>query len=227
MYKVLKIYFQGDMDVTEKTQTVEEVYETLKRRIIALEYCPGQVLNEADIANEFDLSRTPVRKIFEQLKNKKLLNIIPRYGAQVAPIDFRYMKSVFEVVRELEGYATRLAVERISEEKIAELEEIVERIKNYNIETDYKAIITEDEKFHEIVFQCSDNPCLVEMLFDLHMHTERLWFYSQRDLTSILLFYETLSDIMEALKARDVTKAEACAKKHIDDFVILIKRELL
>jgi len=213
--------------VTEKTQTVEDVYEILKKRIIALEYSPGQVLNEADIANEFDLSRTPVRKIFEQLKNRKLLNIIPRYGAQVAPIDFRYMKSVFEVVRELEGYAIRLAVERISEENILELEGIVERIKNYNIETEYRTIIMEDERFHEIIFQCCENPCLVEILFDLHMHTERLWFYSQRDLTSISLFYETLYNILEALKARDVVRAEACAKKHIDDFVSLIKRELL
>ncbi|MEL7566998.1 MAG: GntR family transcriptional regulator [Dehalobacterium sp.] len=213
--------------MTEKTQTVEDVYEILKKRIITLEYSPGQVLNEADIANEFDLSRTPVRKIFEQLKNRKLLNIIPRYGAQVSPIDFRYMKSVFEVVRELEGYAIRLAVDRISEENLLDLEGIIERIKNYNIETEYKTIITEDEKFHEIVFQCCENPCLVEILFDLHMHTERLWFYSQRDLTSISLFYETLYDIVEALKARDVVRAEAAAKKHIDDFVSLIKRELL
>lgn len=211
----------------EKTQTIEGIYEILKNRIISLEYSPGQILNEADIANEFNLSRTPVRKIFEQLKNKKLLNIIPRYGAQVAPIDFRYMKSVFEVVREMEGYAIRLAVERITEGKIAELEAIVERIQNYNIETDYKKIIIEDERFHEIVFQSSENPCLVEILFDLHMHTERLWFYSQRDLTSLSMFYETLSSIVEALKAKDVARAEASAKKHIDDFVNLIKRELL
>lgn len=212
--------------MTEKIQT-EDVYEILKNRIITLEYSPGQVLNEADIANEFDLSRTPVRKIFEQLKNRKLLNIIPRYGAQVAPIDFRYMKSVFEVVRELEGYAIRQTVERISEENLQELENIVERIKNYDIETDYKNVIMEDEKFHEIVFQCSENPCLVEILFDLHMHTERLWFYSQRELTDINMFYDTLSNIVEALKAKDVALAEACAKKHIDDFVNLIKRELL
>jgi len=213
--------------VTEKTQTVEEVYETLKKRIISLEYSPGQVLNEADIANEFELSRTPVRKIFEQLKNKKLLNIIPRYGAQVATIDFRYMKSVFEVVRELEGYATRLAAERIPEERIPDLLSIVERIKQCNIETDYKTIITEDEKFHEIVIQASDNPALVDILLDLHMHTERLWFYSQKDLVNLSLFHETLANIIEALRQRDVWKADSCAKEHIDDFVALIKRELL
>jgi len=213
--------------VTEKTQTVEQVYETLKNRIVSLEYSPGQVLNEADIANEFNLSRTPVRKIFEQLKNKKLLNIIPRYGAQVAPIDFRQMKSVFEVVREIEGYATRLASERITEDKLKELEEIVERIKNYDIEKDYKKIIMEDEKFHEIVFESSGNNCLVEILYDLHLHTERLWFYSQRNLTDLNLFYSTLCNILKAIKAKDVAKADQYAKEHTDSFVALIKRELL
>lgn len=213
--------------MTEKTEAIEEVYEILKSRIISLVYSPGQVLNEADIANEFEISRTPVRKIFEQLKNKKLLNIIPRYGAQVAPIDFRYMKSVFEVVRELDSYATRLATEKISEDDIKELEDIIERMKNYNIDSDFQTIITEDEKFHEIVIKSCENPCLVEILLDLHMHTERLWFYSQQDLTDTFLFYDTLSKVAEAMKARDVSKAEHAAKKHIDDFVKLIKRELL
>lgn len=209
-----------------KIQT-EDVYEILKNRIITLEYSPGQVLNEADIAGEFDLSRTPVRKIFEQLKNRKLLNIIPRYGAQVATIDFRYMKSVFEVVRELEGFAIRLAVERITDEDIEELENIVERINNYDIENEYKKIIIDDENFHRIVIQSSDNPCLIEILFDLHMHTERLWFYSQQELTDLNMFHDTLADVVKAIKARDVVQAEFYSKKHTDDFVNLIKKELL
>jgi DNA-binding GntR family transcriptional regulator len=103
----------------------ERLFEILKKRIVHLEYSPGQVLNEAEIASEFGLSRTPVRKAFEQLKNANLMEIIPRYGAQVAPIDFKYMKSVFEVDRQLEGFAAKLAVDRITNEKIAELEAII------------------------------------------------------------------------------------------------------
>jgi len=213
--------------VAEKTKTAEEIYELLKTRIVSLEYQPGLVLNEADVANEFNLSRTPVRKIFEQLRNKKLLNIIPRYGAQVAPIDFRYMKSVFEVVREVEGYATRLATERMSDEAIHKLERIVMEMKNYDIEKEYKKIIMADEEFHETVFKNCGNPCLVDILSDLHLHTERLWVYSQHDLTDLNLFYTTLSKIAFAISARDVVKAEEAAKEHIDIFVSLIKRELL
>ncbi|MGI6678342.1 MAG: GntR family transcriptional regulator [Dehalobacterium sp.] len=212
--------------MTEKLST-EDLYEILKNRIIKLEYSPGQVLNEADVADEFNLSRTPVRKTFEQLKSRKLLNIIPRYGAQVAPIDFRHMKSVLEVVRELEGYAIRLAVERIPEENIKELENIVARIADYDIATEYKTIIMEDEKFHQIIIKASENPCLIEILTDLHLHTERLWFYSQRELTDLSMFRDTLSDIVKAVKNRDGDLAEASSKKHTDEFVNLIKSELL
>lgn len=205
----------------------DQLYEILKKRIVHLEYTPGQVLNEADIASEFGLSRTPVRKAFEQLKNTNLLNIIPRYGAQVAPIDFKYIKSLFEVDRELEGFAARLAAERITDEEIRELESIIERIKNYDIEKDYKQMIMEDERFHETIFESCENPCLVEILYNLHMHTERLWFYVQKDITDINLFLDTMPKIAQALKEKDADKAEQEAKRHVDVFVEKIRQELL
>lgn len=205
----------------------DQLYEILKNKIVHLEYNPGQVLNEADIASEFGLSRTPVRKAFEQLKNNNLLNIIPRYGVQVAPIDFKYMKSLFEVDRVLEGFAARLAADRIPDEKIGDLEAIIERIKNYDIEKDYKQMIMEDEKFHETIFESCENPCLVEILYNLHMHTERLWFYVQKDITDINLFLDTLPKIVQALKEKDADRAEQEAIRHVDVFVEKIRQELL
>lgn len=212
--------------MTEKIKS-DQLYEILKNRIVRLEYNPGEVLNEADIASEFDMSRTPVRKVFEQLKNNNLLHIIPRYGAQVAPIDFKYMKSVFEVLRELEGFAARLAVDRMTDEKIKDLESGIERIKKYDIVEDYKLIIMEDEKFHETIFVSCDNPCLVELLYGLHIHTERLWFYVQQDITDVNLFLDTMPVIVQAIRDKDTDKAEQEAKKHIDVFVEKIRQELL
>ena len=70
------------MAVSNRIKT-DEIYNILKRRIIELEYEPGEVLNEVDVADEFNI-RGPIRKIFQQLSTDKLLNIIPRFGAQVA-----------------------------------------------------------------------------------------------------------------------------------------------
>lgn len=212
--------------MTKKLST-DEVYDVMKRRVIELYYEPGQVLNEVDVAEEFDMSRTPIRKVFQQLNNDNLLNIVPRFGAQVAPIDFMYMKSVFEVTRVLDPFAVRLAVDRIREEQVSELEELIGRLKGYNIETDYQEAIKDDERFHRIISDSSANPCLQETLANLHNHTERLWHYSKKFFDETDLFVDSLSDILIAIKNKDEDAAEEAARNHIDEFVNKIKEELL
>lgn len=209
-----------------KIQT-EQIYEILKSRIIHLEYEPGEILNEVDLAEEFNISRTPIRKVFQMLSSDKLLNIIPRFGAQVAPMDFRKMKAVFEVTRELDPFATRLAVERITPENFARLEEIVERLEHYDIETDYQEAINDDEEFHEIIFSSCDNPWLEDILTNLHYHTERLWHYCERYFDDINLFTDSLGKVLQAIKEKDVEKAEKYTREHIDEFVSKIKNEML
>lgn len=208
-----------------KTYSSEEIYEILKNRIIQLDYEPGQILNEKDVAEEFNVSRTPIRKVFEQLKNNKLLNIIPRYGAQVAPIDFMYMKSVFEVIRELDGFAASLAAKKIDTEKIGELETIIEQIKNYDMEKEYTEIIIQDQYFHEIIFESAANPCLVDILDGLHMHAKRMWIYAKPEISDISLFLSTMPNIVKALKSGNSEQARKYAKNHTDIFVEQIKQE--
>lgn len=205
----------------------EEIYHILSRRIIELEYSPGEVLNEVDIANEFDISRTPIRKIFQKLSDDKLLNIIPRFGAQVTSIDFKYMKSVFEVTRELDPFAAKLAVDRITEDKVEELEAIIDRLQNYNIEDDYQKAIDDDDKFHKIISSSCGNLCLAEILFDLHIHTERLWHYSEQYFDSMDLFSSSLSKVLKAIKENNKADVEKYSKEHIDSFVEKIKQEML
>lgn len=214
------------MKVSKKVGA-EEIYEILKRRIIELEYEPGEVLNEVDVAEEFNISRTPIRKVFHQLSNDNLLNIIPRFGAQVTPIDFMYMKSVFEVTRVLDPFAARLAVDRITDEQIQELDSIMERLKTYNIDEDYQKAIIDDQRFHDIIFISSGNPCLQETLLNLHNHTERLWHYSKRYFDTMDLFVDSLGKVLSAIKSKDKDMAEKYAREHIDAFVDKIKSELL
>lgn len=205
----------------------DDIYEILKNRIIHLEYEPGQVLNEVDVADEFNISRTPIRRVFQLLHGDKLLNIVPRFGAQVTPIDFRQMKYIFEVTREFDPFAVRLAVERISEENLKELEEIVSRLKKYDISKDYQNAINDDERFHDIIFSSCGNPWLEEILKSLHHHTERLWHYCQQYFDSIDLFSYTLGKVLEAINEKDLGKAEKYAREHIDEFVLKIKKEML
>lgn len=140
------------------------LYTTLKRRIIEFHYKPGQILNEQELAEEFSVSRSPVRTALQELERDRLLNIVPRYGAQVSAIDFRNIKGLFEVTKLLDPYATRLAVKNITEEQVAELKVIVKKLESFSSTSDYQDAINEDQKFHDIIFKASDNKWLEKLL---------------------------------------------------------------
>ena len=209
----------------QKLET-EDIYEIIKDRIIHLKYEPGQVLNEVDVASEFEISRTPIRRVFLMLQSDKLINIIPRYGAQVTPIDFREMKAIFEITRELDPFAAKLATERITAEQIKELEEIISRMNSYDIKKDYQEAIDYDEKFHRIIYLSCGNPWLSDILTSLHYHTERLWHYVEQHFDTMDLFTDSLGKLLNAIKEKDHDKAEVYAREHIDEFVEKIKNEL-
>jgi DNA-binding GntR family transcriptional regulator len=170
----------------DNNNKTKEIYEILKRRIINLDYEPGFILNESDLADEFNISRAPVRSALRLLMIDKLVKIVPRFGAQVSTIDFKQMRFVFELTRVLDPFAARLAAERISDEGIKELEEIMERIKSYKeISRDYQDAIADDERFHNIIYSSCGNPWLKDILTNLHYHTERLWHYCESFFDSI------------------------------------------
>lgn len=205
----------------------EQIYETLKARIVTLEYESGCVFNEADIASEFNVSRTPIRMIFKKLEGDGLLNIVPRFGVQVPQIDFRKMKSLFEMTRVLDPFAAKLAVKNISEEDIKELKEIIGKLESYHKIEDYQKAIIDDEKFHKIITKNSKNPWLIEELSRLHLHSERLWHYCDSYFDDMRIFTRTFKLIVKAIEDKDELKAELYAREHIDDFVEKIKIELL
>lgn len=213
------------MDIT-KLET-EDIYEIIKDRIIHLKYKPGQVLNEVDVANEFEISRTPIRRVFQMLQNDKLINIVPRYGAQVTPVDFKEMKAIFEITRELDPFAAKLATERITQDQIKELDEIMDRMSSYDIKKDYQKAINDDERFHRIIYLSCGNPWLSDILTSLHYHTERLWHYVEQHFDTMDLFTDSLGKLLNAIKEKDHEKAEIHAREHVDEFVLKIKSELL
>jgi len=205
----------------------EDIYEVVRDRIIHLKYKPGQVLNEVDVANEFEISRTPIRRVFQMLQNDKLINIVPRYGAQVTPVDFKEMKAIFEITRELDPFAARLATERITPEQLQELDEIMARMNAYDINQNYQEAIDDDERFHRIIYSSCGNAWLSDILISLHYHTERLWHYAEQHFDTMDLFTDSLGKLLNAIKEKDYNKAEIHARQHVDEFVLKIKSELL
>lgn len=214
------------MQSNEKKTDIQKMYQSLKRRIIELDLKPGDILNEQDLAEEYGVSRTPVRTALQELERDHLITIVPRYGAQVVSIDFRSIGDLFEVTKRLDPYAARLAVRWITPEQLTELKAIVERLDSFKTTDSYQAAIVEDQRFHDIIFEASCNNWLQDTSARLHIHTERLWHYCNEYFDDMEIFTRTFRLIVKALEDRDPDAAEQHAADHIDDFLSRIRESL-
>lgn len=206
--------------MNKRGRTKEDIFNVLKDRIVTLQYEPGKILNEIELSEEFGVSRTPIRTVFQQLESIKLVDIVPRYGVQVATLNFLNIKSLFEVTKVLDPLATKLAVSKLTDEDIKQLKEIVSTLETYDTTKNYQEAILLDEKFHKIVTKSCANPWLIDILTDLHCQTERLWHYCD-------IYFSDMEIFTRTFKNKDEEMAEKYAREHIEDFVEKIKSALL
>ena len=79
---------------------------------------PGDSIDEAELAIQYEVSRTPIREALIQLQVQGLLSSLPRGGMVVAKMDLRQLLSLWELLAELEGVAVRLACQRMTLEEV-------------------------------------------------------------------------------------------------------------
>ena len=109
-----------------KNALSEKIFESLRDRIVHMEYPPGTALSEKDLCEEFGVSRTPLREAIRRLEDMKLVNALPRYGTYVTPLDIHEIRCAFEVKIKLEGLSGALAAKRITPDKLDAIQKLIE-----------------------------------------------------------------------------------------------------
>ena len=105
----------------------ERAYEQLKAMAVTYQLRPGERLAELDLAKRLKVSRTPIREALNRLVTEGFLTFTPNRGFQCRPLDAKEIFDLYEVRRSLESTAARLAVERASDDELADLERFIER----------------------------------------------------------------------------------------------------
>ena len=96
-------------------QRFEDMYRIIRTRISLLDYEPGQRLSEEVLAEEFGVSRTPIRDAMVRLEAEGLITHQPRQGAVVRSLSHREIMELYEMRQVLEGTAARNASVHASE----------------------------------------------------------------------------------------------------------------
>jgi DNA-binding GntR family transcriptional regulator len=153
-----------------------KIYEILKDRILYMEYPPGHILNEKVLAEDFKLSRTPLREVIMRLEWDMLVRILPRTGALVTEIEFYLMMHTYQVRFEIEELVGRLAAENCKEEHLQKIDTIIEKCTPLYAERNCRKLVEIDKEFRELLLTAASNPVLKETSTYLYTITQRLWY---------------------------------------------------
>src|SRR4051812_40979771 len=102
------------------------IYATLKERIVTFQLKPGDALQEVQLAEVFNVSRTPIREALRMLTREGLVELLPRQGARVAVLSIKDLLDAYEVRLYLEPPAIRKAAHNITPDAVAQMAALIE-----------------------------------------------------------------------------------------------------
>jgi DNA-binding GntR family transcriptional regulator len=204
----------------KEIQVRDDLCNVLRERIVNLHYKPGEALNEKKLADEFQVSRTPVREALIRLAGEKLVTIVAHSGARVSDINLRDLQELIELREILERGVGRLAALNITEEQIRDLEQLSKSVRQVK-EEDFSQLADYDMRFHKLIREASRNHYLDEYLSVVQnqfFRIQRLISHKPR------LILTDLTQYIQALTRRDADQMEQLMVDHVEHFVDSVRR---
>jgi DNA-binding GntR family transcriptional regulator len=190
--------------------------ELIRQAIIDGRLHPGQRLKEEELARELGISRTPVREALVMLTAEGLIDAAPNRGATVRSHSAADLDDLYQLRALLEGYATRRAATRLSDETIAGLRTSCERFQGLlDGQPDMSELVKENLHFHQTILDgaCSARlSTMVRQVIELPLvYRSYVWYSPEQQRISAHYHWQ----ITHALEARDAERAELIMKEHV------------
>jgi DNA-binding GntR family transcriptional regulator len=143
----------------------EEVAELLRQRIFARELEPGSWIDELKLAEEYGISRTPLREALKVLAAEGLVTMKVRRGAYVTEVSEKDLADVYHLLALLESDAAGVVAERATDDELAELQTLHAELEGAVGERD--RFFALNEQFHMRVLELARNRWREQMVADL------------------------------------------------------------
>jgi DNA-binding GntR family transcriptional regulator len=196
-------------------------YARLREAIVSGKLSPGTRLIEVDLARELQISRTPVREALLKLVGDGLVSEGRGRPLAVAEFPEQRIRDLFVMRAALEGAATRLASQRITEAELAELDELVRQMELSLAQPGLPNFADLNVRFHLLVHQIGANAILTEQLDNLfaglralRAHRSAQYFLLRLDADRVAREHRA---ILLALATHDGEVAELVAKRHVEN----------
>lgn len=193
----------------------ETLRESIEEMIAVGKLRPGQHLDEVTLAEEFGVSRTPIREALIQLASMGIIVMRPRRGAVVAEIGPQQLIEMFEVMAEFEAMCGKLAARRMSPTEHAALLAAHQACKNARDGADSDEYFYMNEAFHEQIYAGSHNTFLAEQARSLHRRLRPYRRLQLRVRDRVKASYDEHEGIVRAIIAGNCDLTADLVRQHI------------
>ena len=186
------------------------VYDRLRESILSLNLSPGTLLDESELAEQFELSRSPVREALIRLSAEGLVKTLPNRSSIVAPFDIASVPTFLDALELVYRVTCRLAAVHCLDEEVEEIEEIERQLDQARKARRFSEQIALNREFHLSIAKAGGNEYFTNWLHQMLDQGQRLlrlsvYFDGEQTPSSAL---QPHVEIIEALKARDPDRAE-------------------
>ncbi|RNF33217.1 GntR family transcriptional regulator [Paracoccus methylarcula] len=196
----------------------QTIYETLRERICLLDFAPGHRLREDDLAEEFQVSRTPMRRVIARLESEGLVQSIQSVGTFVTEIDFDTLRQIYELRAELAillGQDIEPAVQAEVRDEITRILATAER-ESASIGTRDFARLNRDA--FQALLRLNRNEVANNIAEALYNQSARVWIHSIPEIglaREVELFRQEISEVLRALEHGDIRSVSLVRAAHI------------
>lgn len=194
----------------------QEAYERLEEMIITLELAPGDAVSEAILSKRIGIGTTPIREALHRLARQYLVQILPRRGGVITPVDVRLQFEVLETRRELDRLLCRSAAVRASAAERQSLGPLIAATQAAAQARDVREFLRLDSELNQWLTKAARNSVATDIAATLHAVSRRFWFYHLVDLRQFADTAALHIGIAKAIASGDGAAAAAASDQLIE-----------
>jgi DNA-binding GntR family transcriptional regulator len=204
----------------------EQVAATLRQMLVEGLIPPGGKLNERELCEELNISRTPLREAIKMLAVEGLVELLPNRGSVAIELSAADVRHTFEVMAGLEGLSGELAAQRITESELDEIKALHFEMMAAFTRRDLSAYYQLNAAIHRAINQAAKNPVLTATYNQVNARLQALRFRSNQDGEKWQHAVDEHAAMIDALSARDPEALRRVLMSHLSNKKMVVMSQL-
>jgi GntR family transcriptional regulator, rspAB operon transcriptional repressor len=194
----------------------ESVLTHLRESILRGELEPGAWLRQEDLAQHYNVSRTPVREALRALEREGLVRIVPNHGARVAPLSLNDFEEIYALRSGIEGLAARRAAEAAGDGDHPDLHARLERLAEAARTLPLQPYLREEWALRLACYRLTSRERLLSTILHLRGRAERYLRYAYQVEADTRQSFTFHRELVEAIVRGDDATAERTNRDALD-----------